>query len=118
MSDSFKLYRPQRFNRVSRNRFFRDRRARWLAHCGGTATDSLAVMVDQVVALEWDVRRLEAKEATAGRLTPHDKTALAAWRRHLREALRLLGPRIAAEKPVTVHDLVRDIERAKAEARA
>jgi hypothetical protein len=118
MPDDFKLYRPQKFNAVSRNRFYRDRRARWFAHCGGSVTDSLAVIVDQVVGLEWDIRRLERREIEKGRLSGHDRIALAAWRRHLREALRLLGPRIAETKPVTVGDLVRDIERTKASAAA
>src|SRR5947207_11106638 len=94
-SDNFKLYTPQRFNRTSRMRFFRDRRGRWAAHCGGRVTDSTAVLISQVCSLEWDILRLEARETEKGRLSGHDRIALAAWRRHLREALRLLGPRAA-----------------------
>jgi len=94
--DDIRLYRPMVFNAVTRARFFRDRRRRWLAHVG-RATDAKAVLIDQLCALEWDIRRLETREAQNGKLTAHDRNALAAWRRHFREALRQLGPAAAAQ---------------------
>jgi hypothetical protein len=104
MSDDVGLYRPRKFNSKTRERFFRDRRARWAAHLGGNVTDTMAMLIDQAVGLEWDVRRLEAKELATGRLSAHDRVALAAWRRHTREVIRQLGPRVQ-ERRVTIGEL-------------
>lgn len=109
MSDDSGLYRPRKFNTKTHERFFRDRRARWSAHCAGRVPDTLAMLIDQAIGLEWDVRRLERRELDKGRLSGHDRIALAAWRRHLREVIRQIGPR-AAERPVTLGQLAEQWE--------
>jgi hypothetical protein len=105
-ADASRLYRPKTFSALTRQRFMRDRRKRWHEHVGGHPTSPQLVLIDQVAALEWDIRRLEAKEdVKGGRLTQHDKNALAAWRRHFREALRQLGPPAKA-KPASLAEVM------------
>lgn len=96
---SGRLFAPRAFSAQSRQRFYRDRRRRWTAHLGGELSDAQAVLVEQACALEWDIRKIEVRGERAGRLTQHDRNALAAWRRHFRELVRQLGPPAKAKPP-------------------
>jgi hypothetical protein len=60
-------------------------------------------LISQLIALEWDVLRLEARETEKGKLSAHDRIALATWRRHFREALRQLGPPAKAKPSPADH---------------
>jgi hypothetical protein len=108
------LYAPHVFNKRSRQRFSTDRQRRWQAHAGRADTQA-ATLISQLIALEWDVLRLEARENEKGKLSAHDRIALATWRRHFREALRQLGPPATA-KPAgrTMDDLRREARGAAA----
>ncbi len=108
-----RLFAPRTFKRQSRQRFFRDRRARWSAHLGGNPVDAQAILIDQVIGLEWDIRRLEDRHERNGKLSAHDKNELAAWRRHLREAIRQLGPAKLA-KAQTLEEFAAQIVRERA----
>jgi hypothetical protein len=107
-----RIFMPRRFNKRCRQRFSADRRQRWLAHIGNRPTDTqAATLIGQLIALEWDVLRLESRETEKGKLSAHDRIALATWRRHFREALRQLGP-AATAKPIgrTMDDLRREAQ--------
>ena|SRR5712671_1147026 len=110
------IYRPRKFGQRQRQAFYRDRTRRWTAHAGGTASDSLALLIHQACSLEWDILRLEQREMERGRLSAHDRVALAAWRRHFREIVRQLGPR-AVERRVTIGELAAAYEADQARAR-
>jgi hypothetical protein len=90
-----RIFMPRRFNKRCRQRFSTDRQRRWQAHAGRTDPQA-ATLIKQLIALEWDVLRLEARENEKGKLSAHDRIALATWRRHFREALRQLGSLAAA----------------------
>ena len=109
------IYRPRKHGPRQRQAFFRDRKRRWLAHAGGNVSDSLALLIHQACALEWDIARIEQRELEKGRLATHDRLALAAWRRHFREIVRQLGPRVA-ERPVTLGQLSAQYEASQAAA--
>jgi hypothetical protein len=109
-----RIFMPRRFNKRCRQRFSTDRRQRWQAHAGRADTQA-ATLISQLVSLEWDILRLEARETEKGKLSAHDRIALATWRRHFREALRQLGPPATA-KPIgrTMDDLRREARGAAA----
>jgi hypothetical protein len=110
------LYTPKTFNRQTRARFFRDRRARWVMHLGGNVTDAQAMMIEHVVALEWDVRRLEARQGAlaASKLSAHARNELACWRRQYELAVRRMGPPAKAQPP----SLAEMLEKARREGPA
>jgi hypothetical protein len=65
--------------------------------------------------LEWDILRLQQREIERGRLSAHDRVALAAWRRHFREIVRQI-PR-AVERRVTFGELAAQYEASQARSR-
>jgi hypothetical protein len=71
-----RIFMPRRFNKRCRQRFSTDRQRRWQAHAGRTDPQA-ATLIKQLIALEWDVLRLEARENEKGKLSAHDRIALA-----------------------------------------
>lgn len=89
--DELKLYAPRKFNRVTRQRFRRDRWRRLCAHVGGKPDAVQQVRINMIITLEWDLLRLSAK-AEKGELSEHSARQMLANHNHLRMNLQALGP--------------------------
>lgn len=53
-------YLPRRFNPVTRGRFLRDRRRRYLARLAGSPTERQVAQIDAMTRLEWQALSAEA----------------------------------------------------------
>ena len=60
-------YTPRRFNALTRERFLRDRRRKWLARLpAGSLTDAQAAMIQTLAALEWSALAAEDEGGLQG----------------------------------------------------
>lgn len=76
-------YVPRQFNPITRERFLRDRRRRYLSQVpSGAPTDAQATMIQSLASLEWSALLSEADGSVQ---------ALAAAREHRRLLMRLLS---------------------------
>jgi hypothetical protein len=99
-------YRPRIHNRISRARFRRDRTDQLVAHLGREPSYPEQILISRIVAVEWDLTRIDAKLDAGKELSGHDMRARLAAENRLRLDLRELGlkPAIAAESPAAALD--------------
>ena len=92
-------YAPRRFNAVTRERFLRDRRRRYLARLTSSPSDAQAAVILSLARLEWAALAAEAEGGLA---------ALREAREHRRLFQRLLADfersLTARERPLTVDE--------------
>lgn len=94
-------YAPRVFGRRSRARFARERRAGIIAHLGRPLSYPEEILIARVVALEWDLRRQDARLDAGEDLSPHALRARLAAENRLRLDLVAIGLRPGAERPLS-----------------
>jgi hypothetical protein len=96
------LYEPKIFNALSRRRFIAHRKRELRAHLGRTPSIPEQIIIQRVVAIEWDLRRYDAKLESGEDLSGHALRARLAAENRLRLDLVALGlqPRTQSVKPM------------------
>jgi hypothetical protein len=84
---------PRTFSRRTRLRFAADRRAELARHLGRAPSYAERILIDRIIANEWDLRRLDAKLDAGEELSGHALRARLAMENRLRLDLRELGLR-------------------------
>lgn len=103
-SNETRLYKPRRFNKVSKQRFYRNRHGELTAHCGGRPTRAQLILIDRCISNEWLLLRLDDRQELDGELSEHSMRAKYAMENRLRLDLRELGLRPAEEPTMTLDD--------------
>jgi hypothetical protein len=101
-------YRPRGFNKRSRQRFERDRTAQLARHLGREPTYPERILISRIVAVEWDLRRLDHRLDVGEELSGHAMRARLAAENRLRLDLRELGLKGAAERGPSLAELFPD----------
>ena len=68
--DTGRLRTPRVFNRQSKERFARERRLSLLAHLGRPASYPERLIVARLVAIEWELLRMDARDRCGARFYP------------------------------------------------
>jgi hypothetical protein len=102
-SSTGRLYRPQQFNRRSRTRFERNRLGELVRHLGRPATFPERIIINRIVAIEWELLRTDAKLDAGHELSGHDIRGRLAAENRLRLDLVALG--LQPAKPVQMDAL-------------
>jgi hypothetical protein len=84
-------YRPVVFNRRSRQRFEHDRTSQLIHHLGRSPTYPERILISRIVAVEWDLKRIDARLDHGEELSGHAMRARLAGENRLRLDLRELG---------------------------
>jgi hypothetical protein len=84
-------YRPRRFHKRSKQRFERDRTAQLIHHLGRQPTYPERILISRIVAVEWDLIRIDARLDHGEELSGHAMRARLAGENRLRLDLRELG---------------------------
>jgi hypothetical protein len=103
-----RLYRPQRFNSLTRQRFALDRMRQLTRHLGREPSYTERVLIDRCIANEWDLRRLDARLDAGEELSGHAARLRLALENRLRLDLRELGLQPATAKPTNPMDDLRN----------
>jgi hypothetical protein len=90
-ADTGRLYRPRQFNRVSRTRFERNRIGELVRHLGRPATFPERIIINRIVAIEYELLRTDAKLDRGEELSGHDIRGRLAAENRLRLDLVALG---------------------------
>ena len=94
-----RLREPRVFNRRSRRRFEAERLLALAAHLGRPATYAERILIGRLLAIEWELRRLDARVEAGEELSGHALRARLAAENRLRLDLQALGLK-AAPPPV------------------
>jgi hypothetical protein len=89
-------YAPKIYNKRSRQRFARDRTAQLIRHLGRPPSYPERILISRIVAVEWDLKRLDARLDDGEELSGHAMRARLAGENRLRLDLRELGLQPAA----------------------
>ncbi len=111
--DTGRLRTPRVFNRQSKERFARERRLSLLAHLGRPASYPERLIVARLVAIEWELLRMDARIDAGEVLSGHALRARLAGENWLRLDLQALGLRPAADREPTVDELLAAIHGGK-----
>ena len=96
-----RLREPRVFNRRSRQRFAQDRTRALTAHLGREPSYPERIIISRAIAVEWELKRLDAKLDAGEELSGHAMRARLAAENRLRLDLQALGLQpIAAPEPV------------------
>jgi hypothetical protein len=90
-----RLFAPRTFSHRTRQRFAADRRAELARHLGRPASYAERILIERVIANEWDLRKLDARDDVE-KLSGHAMRARFAMENRLRLDLRELGMRGAS----------------------
>src|SRR3979490_2155732 len=93
-----KLYSPRKFTARTRQRFTADPTPELLRHIGRTPSYPEKIIISRVVAIEWNLRRTDAKLDDGQDLSGHDIRGRLAAEHRLRLDLARLGLKPAAPK--------------------
>jgi len=110
---SARLYRPRRFNRQSKQRFEKNRIDELVRHLGREPSYPEKILISRVVAIEWDLRRLDSKLDAGNELSGHDIRGRLAAETRLRLDLQALGMRPAAARAPSLSELMREATEAR-----
>jgi hypothetical protein len=100
-----KLYAPRKFTARTKARFIADRTIELLRHLGRTPSYPEKIIISRVVAIEWNLRRTDAKLDDGQDLSGHDIRGRLAAENRLRLDLAALGLKPAAPKVPTLAEL-------------
>lgn len=100
------LYAPRRFNKRSRQRFAANRTGELIRHLGREPSYPERIVISRVIAVEWDLRRIDAKLDAGNELSGHDMRARLAAETRLRLDLQALGMQPAAAKGPTLAEVM------------
>lgn len=98
---------PHTFNLRSKQRFTTDRRRALTAHLGGAPSYPQMLLISRIIAIEWELRRQDAKLDAGEELSGHAMRARLAAENRLRLDLQALGPTAAARPPTPAEALQR-----------
>jgi hypothetical protein len=98
-ADDTRLYTPRIFNRTTKPRFVRDRTAALIRHLGRVPSYPERIIIARIVAIEWDLRRTDAKLDEGKELSGHDIRGRLAAETRLRLDLVALGLHPGAAEP-------------------
>jgi hypothetical protein len=105
-----RLYTPKRFNRQTRQRFFRRRKAELAAHCGGSPSAAQQILIYRICQNEFELHRLDAR-MMFGEISGHAARMRFAMENRLRLDLRDLGLKaVASREPTLAEHLARRAE--------
>lgn len=99
-----RLREPRVFNRRSRVRFGHDRTLALAAHLGREPSYPERIIIARIVAIEWELRRLDAKIDAGEELSGHALRARLAAENRLRLDLQALGMKAAPAAAPTLGD--------------
>jgi hypothetical protein len=85
------IFAPRTFNKRTRQRFTRIRTAALTAHLGREPSYPEKIILGRVVAVEWELRRLDAKLDAGEELSGHALRARLAAETRLRLDLQAIG---------------------------
>ena len=88
---SKRIFTPQTFHKRTRQRFARQRTVELTAHLGRALSYPEQIIVSRIIAVEWDLRRLDAKLDAGEELSGHAMRARLAAENRLRLDLVALG---------------------------
>lgn len=108
-SDEMRLYRPRKFTRTTKQRFFRDRKVGLVRHVGGAPSRAQLTLMARIVQCEWDLLKLDAV-MDAGELSPHAMRTRLAMENRLRLDLRELGMKSVAERAPSLREYLAESE--------
>jgi hypothetical protein len=102
--DHLTLNRPRQprvFNKLSRRRFAQDRTEALIAHLGRQPSYPEMLLIQRVISVEWELRRMDAKIDAGEELSGHAIRGRLAAETRLRLDLQALGlqPQTVAAKP-------------------
>jgi hypothetical protein len=111
---SVRPYVPVVFNKQSRTRFARNRWGELVRHLGRDPSFPEKLIINRIVAIEWELLRTDAKIDRGDELSGHDIRGRLAAENRLRLDLVALGlePRVVTTGPRDATEFLR--ERAKA----
>jgi hypothetical protein len=109
-ADTGRLYRPRQFNRVSRTRFERNRIGELVRHLGRPASFPERIIINRIVAIEWELLRTDAKLDRGLELSGHDIRGRLAAETRLRLDLVALGLQPPVEKPIDAIEYGRQLD--------
>jgi hypothetical protein len=84
-------YRPQVYNKRSKQRFERDRTRQLIRHLDREPSYPERILISRIVAVEWDLRRIDARLDAGQEISGHAMRARLAGETRLRLDLRELG---------------------------
>ncbi len=93
---------PRRFNRTTKQRFALDRWRQLVAHLGREPSYPEQIVIGRVIAIEWDLRRTDAKADAGEELSGHAMRARLAAENRLRLDLTALGLKPSAAQGPTL----------------
>jgi hypothetical protein len=105
--DSSRLYQPRIFNRTTKSRFLRDRTSALIGHLGREPSFPERIIIARAVAIEWELRRLDARLDRGEELSGHALRARLAGENRLRLDLLALGLKPATARPPTLAEVLR-----------
>ncbi len=112
-----RLREPRIFNKRSRQRFAQDRTRAMIAHLGREPSYPERIVISRVIAVEWELRRLDAKMDAGEELSGHAMRARLAAENRLRLDLQALGLQPIATPEPAAPDLRRILAEQAARAR-
>jgi hypothetical protein len=104
-------YHPRGFNKRSKQRFARDRITQLTHHLGRQPSYPERILISRIVAVEWDLKRIDAKLDAGQEISGHAMRARLAGENRLRLDLRELGLAPTAAPAASLDDISRDIAR-------
>jgi hypothetical protein len=104
-------YAPKVYNKRSRQRFARDRTAQLIRHLGRPPSYPERILISRIVAVEWDLKRIDARLDHGEELSGHAMRARLAGETRLRLDLRELGLQPVAAPAPNLADHLRMLER-------
>jgi hypothetical protein len=100
------MFEPRTFSRRTRQRFTRNREAELMRSLGREPSYPKRILISRIIAVEWDLRRIDARMDAGDELSGHAMRAKLAAENRLRLDLRELGlrPTLANEAAGTAFD--------------
>lgn len=103
------LFTPRTFSRRTRQRFAVDRRRELVRHLGRDPSYPELIIISRIIAVEWELHRLDARIDAGEELSGHAMRARLAAENRLRLDLRELGLRPAAAQPPSLAEVTERI---------
>jgi hypothetical protein len=107
ISANARPYAPRTFTRRTKGRFISDRTGELLRHLGRAPSYPERLIIGRVIAIEWELRKLDARIDSGDELSGHALRARLAAENRLRLDLAALGLRPTAPRPPSLVDIIR-----------
>jgi hypothetical protein len=110
-ADTGRLYRPRKFNKITRARFERNRIGELVRHLGRLPSYPEKIIIDRICSVEWELRRTDAKLDAGHELSGHDIRGRLAAENRLRLDLVALGLQPKAPRAPTLAETMAEARR-------